>query len=113
MKIAADQVMNGRDSGILRGDPIIGDRYTCADFAAKEWKYLWKKIWHGAGRESELQDRGDFLVHNIMKESVFVVKQEDGSLKAFYNACGHRGLRLVSGNSRVIDGFHCPYHGWL
>ncbi|MAJ87281.1 MAG: hypothetical protein CBD08_004415 [Cellvibrionales bacterium TMED148] len=50
------------------------------------------------------------MVHNFMKESVFVVKQEDGSLKAFYNACWHRGLRLVSGSSSVIDEFYCPDH---
>ncbi|MAR32751.1 MAG: (2Fe-2S)-binding protein [Porticoccaceae bacterium] len=113
MKVAADQVMNGRDPTILRGDPITGDRYICSDFATKEWEHLWKKIWHVAGRENELQQTGDFIVHNFMKESVMVVKQEDGSLKAFYNVCGHRGLRLVSESSSVIDGFHCPYHGWL
>ncbi len=113
MKIAADQVKNGSDPAILRGDPITGDRYTCPDFAAREWECLWKKIWHVAGRENELLESGDFIVHNFMRESVVVVKQDDGRLKAFYNACGHRGLRLVNESSSMTDGFHCPYHGWL
>ena len=67
MKIAADQVKNGRDPAILRGDPITGDRYTCSDFAAREWECLWKKIWHVAGRENELLESGDFIVHNFMR----------------------------------------------
>ena len=54
MKIAADQVMDGREPAILRGDPITGDRYTCFYFTSREWECLWKKIWHVAGRENEL-----------------------------------------------------------
>ena len=113
LKISADQVLNGRDSSILRGDAITGDRYTSREFADKEWKYLWKKIWHIAGRITELEEPGDFIVHDFMNESVIVTKQSDGQLTAFYNACGHRGLRLVNESSNVINGFQCPYHGWL
>lgn len=104
--------MDGRDPKLLRGDKITGERYTSKEFAQKEWDHMWTRIWHVAGRVKELEEPGDYLVHDFMHESVICVKQDDGSIKAFYNTCGHRGQRLVSASSST-DAFHCPYHGWV
>ena len=104
--------VDGRDPSNLRGDPITGDRYTSREFAQREWDHMWTRIWHVAGRSAELQEEGDYLVHDFMHESVICVRQADDSVKAFYNACAHRGQRLVWANSSVSSGFHCPYHGW-
>lgn len=105
--------LDGRDPANLRGDPITGDRYTSKEFAQREWDHMWTRIWHVAGRTAELPDPGDYIVHDFMHESVFCVRQEDGSIRAFYNACGHRGQRLVWNSASVGAGFQCPYHGWL
>lgn len=104
--------MDGRDPKLLRGDRIDGERYYSKEFAQKEWDRLWTRIWHIAGRESEVREPGDYVVHDFMWESIIVVRQDDGSLKGFYNACAHRGQRLVDGCSHVKD-FVCPYHGWV
>ena len=82
----------------LRGDPIDGERYYSSDFMRREWDHMWTKVWHIAGLVNQLQSAGDYIVHDFMHESVMVVKQADGSLRAFYNVCGHRGQRL--GNKR-------------
>lgn len=103
--------LDGRDPGNLRGDPITGDRYFSSEFAKKEWDQLWTKIWHIAGRLADIPDAGDYVVHNFMKESVLAVRQEGGSVRAFYNSCAHRGMRMVSGMSSV-NSIACPYHGW-
>ncbi|MFM2370309.1 MAG: hypothetical protein RIS85_31, partial [Pseudomonadota bacterium] len=103
--------MDGRDPSHLRGDKITGDRYYSKDFAQKEWDQMWTRIWHIAGRTADIPEAGDFLVHNFMKESVLAVRQDDGSVRAFYNSCGHRGMRMMTDSSSV-DAFHCPYHGW-
>jgi len=63
-------------------------------------------------RVVELPESGDYVVHDFMHESVIVVRQDDGSLKAYYNTCGHRGQRLVW-NTGSTQNFHCPYHGWV
>jgi phenylpropionate dioxygenase-like ring-hydroxylating dioxygenase large terminal subunit len=103
--------MDGKDTTNLRGDSISQERYYDPDFMKQEWQYLWTRIWHIAGREQQLQVAGDYIVHDFMRESVMIVRQRDGSLKGFYNACGHRAARLVWGNSSQ-DSFFCPYHGW-
>lgn len=103
--------MSARDPSNLRGDAITGDRYYSSDFAQKEWDGLWTRIWHIAGRTAEVEEAGDYLVHNFMKESVICIRQDDGSIKAFYNSCGHRGMRMVSQSSSA-ESISCPYHGW-
>lgn len=105
------KAMNGRDPSLLRGDAIQGARYYSKEFAQREWDMLWTRIWHIAGRTAELVEPGDYVVHNFMKESVICVKQKDGSVKAFYNSCAHRGMRFAAGASSV-EAFTCPYHGW-
>jgi phenylpropionate dioxygenase-like ring-hydroxylating dioxygenase large terminal subunit len=105
--------LDGRDPANLRGDPITGERYYSKDFAQREWDRMWSRIWHVAGRLADMPDAGDYLVHDFMHESVICVRQDDLSVRAFYNSCGHRGQRLVWTDASVTDGFHCPYHGWL
>src|SRR5690606_39509142 len=80
-----------------RGDRITGDRYWSRDFAEREWEHMWKRVWHLGGRTAQLEEPGDYIVHNFRHESVVMVKQKDGSIRAFFNVCMHRGNRLVSG----------------
>ena len=91
--------LDGRDPANLRGDPISGSRYFSREFMRREWDMLWTRIWHIAGRIAELEEAGDYLVHSFMKESVICVRQEDGSIRAFYNSCAHRGMRLATQSS--------------
>lgn len=96
-----------------RGDAITGDRYWSREFADREWEHMWKRIWHVGGRVSQLEEAGDFIVHNFKHESVIMVQQEDGSIRAFFNVCQHRGNRLVNvTEGGVADSFTCPYHAW-
>ena len=96
-----------------RGDKITGERYYSKEFAEREWEYMWKKVWHVGGRVSQLEEPGDFITHEFMHESIMMVKQQDGSIKAFFNVCMHRGNRLVNvEEGGVMDAFTCPYHGW-
>jgi phenylpropionate dioxygenase-like ring-hydroxylating dioxygenase large terminal subunit len=96
----------------LRGDKMSGDRYASREFMAREWRHLWPRVWHIAGWASELEGPGDWLAHEIGRQSILVVRQPDGGLKAFHNICTHRGNRLVHGDLGAMSGFTCSYHGW-
>jgi phenylpropionate dioxygenase-like ring-hydroxylating dioxygenase large terminal subunit len=103
--------LDAGDPRFLRGDPITGDRYYSRDFARREWEHMWTRVWHIAGRESELPEAGDWIVHNFLRESVIATRQNDGSIRAFYNSCQHRGNRLAwagEGHGNLT----CSYHGW-
>ena len=73
---------------------------------------MWTRVWHIAGRENEIPEAGDWLVHNFLRESVIVVRQADQTIRAFYNSCRHRGNRLLWADSGEGD-ITCSYHGWV
>ena len=104
--------MDGKDPSNLRGDPITPDRYYTPAFMQREWDFLWTKIWHIAGLDNQLEEPGDYIVHDFMHETVMIVKQNNGTLKGFYNVCSHRAQRLVWENGS-LDQFACSYHGWV
>lgn len=104
--------MDASSPKFLRGDPITGDRYYSKDFAQKEWDHMWTRVWHVGGRESEIPEAGDYIVHNIGRESVIMARQKNGGIRAFYNSCKHRGNRLAWSQSGSGD-FTCSYHGWV
>ena len=96
----------------VRGDRITPERYYSREWMEKEWKGLWTKVWHIGGLMSELQQPGDYVVHNFMRESVIMIRQDDGSVRAFFNSCRHRGNRLVFSEIGGSDMITCSYHGW-
>ena len=96
----------------VRGDTITAERYISKDWMALEMKHLWPKVWHLGAVTAELEEEGDIVRHTFAKESVIMVKQADGSVKAFYNTCPHRGNRLVLGDVASSPRITCGYHGW-
>jgi phenylpropionate dioxygenase-like ring-hydroxylating dioxygenase large terminal subunit len=96
----------------VRGDPITADRYISREYMELENRNLWPRVWHLGGLVAELEEQGDLVRHNLGKESVIMVRQADGSIKAFYNTCPHRGNRLVLGELGGSNRITCAYHGW-
>ena len=46
------------------------------------------------------------------EDAVVVVRQKDGSIKAFLNQCRHRAMRVSYADCGNTRAFTCPYHGW-
>lgn len=104
--------LDGGTAAQLRGDPITGDRYYSNEFKEREWEHMWTRIWHMGAHLSEIPEPGDYAMHDFLRESVIMIRQEDGSVRAFYNTCQHRGSRLAWSETGHADSFTCPYHGW-
>ena len=85
-------------------------RYLSRDFLELEARRLWPAVWQMACREEEIPNHGDFVVYDIMDQSVIVLRSGD-AIRAFHNVCPHRGRRIVEGASRV-KGLSCRFHGW-
>jgi len=93
-------------------DRIRTERYHDPAFFALEVEHLWPRVWQMACRLEEIPHPGDFSVYDILDQSVIVVRQDDGGVAAFHNACRHRGVRLADGQGSCGDCFVCPFHGW-
>ena len=60
--------IDGKEPNNLRGDPISNDRYFSKDFMEKEWEHMWTKVWLIAGREVQVKEAGDYIVHDLVTE---------------------------------------------
>jgi len=92
--------------------PIPKERYLSRAYAELEHRLLWPRVWQLAGFASDVPAPGDYFTFESGRESLIVVRQQDGGLRAFHNTCMHRGNRLVEpgrGNARA---FTCLFHGW-
>ncbi|CAN5420247.1 aromatic ring-hydroxylating dioxygenase subunit alpha [soil metagenome] len=89
-------------------------RYFDAEFYALETERLWPHVWQMACRLEQIAEIGDWVEYTNLGRSVIVVRTKDG-VKAFHNACRHRGVPFVNegghGNCNT-PGFICPFHGW-
>jgi len=66
------------------------------------------------GLSVDLAEPGSYRALRVAGLPLVVVRQADGSLAAFVNACRHRGAPLVDPNStgEGLRAFTCPYHAW-
>ncbi|MEH6585757.1 MAG: aromatic ring-hydroxylating dioxygenase subunit alpha [Halioglobus sp.] len=85
--------------------------YFSRDYMQSEWDNIWTNSWLIAGVASDLTEVGDFFVFDIREESIIVTRTEQG-VRAFYNACAHRGAKLVWDERGRKKVFVCPFHSW-
>ena len=60
-----------------------------------EVEHVFMGGWICVGHVDQVRERGDYLMVELGRESVFVVADDDGLPRAFLNTCRHRGARLV------------------
>jgi phenylpropionate dioxygenase-like ring-hydroxylating dioxygenase large terminal subunit len=93
-------------------DRVRKERYFDGDFYALECEQLWPRVWQMACRLEEIPSVGDAVEYEILDQSVIVVRTSVTDVRAFQNACRHRGVKLVDGAGACASGFVCPFHGW-
>lgn len=88
-----------------------GAFYNDPGLLALEVEKLFHQEWVCVGRVEEVEKPGDFFTYRLGKESILVVRGQDGKLRALSNVCRHRGSLIAegAGNRRL---FSCPYHAW-
>jgi len=91
---------------------IPAARYTSSAFAALEHDRLWPRVWQLACSLDHVANPGDFHEVRIGPLSVLLVRGDDLELRAFQNACRHRGSALCEGTGHGLTELRCPFHRW-
>ena len=89
--------------------PIPASRYYSRSYFELEKERLWPKVWQFACWGQDIPNPGDIHVYRILDRSVLIVRQRDGTLKAFHNACLHRGREICEQHGQRSE-LKCPYH---
>jgi phenylpropionate dioxygenase-like ring-hydroxylating dioxygenase large terminal subunit len=87
-------------------------RYTDAAFYKLEMRHLWRRTWLYACHDSEIPAPGSYKLCDIAGAPVLVVRGDDGVVRAFFNACRHRGAPVVRDDRGTARLLSCQFHGW-
>lgn len=58
-----------------------------------------------------LREPGAYVARQAAGVPILAVRGKDGKVRAFRNACRHRGAEVATGTG-CTQAFVCPYHGW-
>lgn len=78
----------------------------------QELEKIFARSWLFLAHESQIPRAGDYLTTYMAEDNVIVVRQKDGSIRAFLNTCPHRGNKLSFSEVGNTRSFVCNYHGW-
>jgi phenylpropionate dioxygenase-like ring-hydroxylating dioxygenase large terminal subunit len=77
-----------------------------------EMSMIFGRAWLFLCHESQIRKPGDFFETQMGRDSVLVVRQKDGSIRALLNTCRHRGNAVCRAEEGNVKNFMCTYHGW-
>jgi Rieske 2Fe-2S family protein len=96
-----------------RSSTLPAAAYTDEAVFTWELEHFLERSWVCVGRSDGLAGAGDQRAVSLGRESALLVRGEDGTLRAFYNVCRHRGHELMEvGVARCRKFIRCPYHAW-
>src|SRR5215510_10722668 len=102
-ELTADPQRSAALPGYLYSDPAVFER---------EKQRLFYASWQVVAHESELPNPGDYVCATVVDQSLFVLRGNDGVVRAFFNVCQHRAHELLKGKGNVKSVIVCPYHAW-
>ena len=97
-------------SAVHRGLPAWV--YNHPEMTRLEYERLLKPSWQIACHISQIPSAGDYVTFELGADSVIVLRERGGAIRALRNVCRHRGTRLLEGAGRCHGRITCPYHGW-
>lgn len=86
--------------------------YASQDVFERDVEAIMMQEWHFAALANEIPETGNYKIFELLKESVIVVRGNDGEIRAFANVCRHRGSRVCLEHQGSVSRFVCPYHAW-
>ena len=112
---AIDRIFTHIDNGTTDlGDTIwkepVENYYSLERFNAEI--ALLRKLPIAYCPSAALPQNGSYIARNASKTPLLVVRGEDGEVRAFINACRHRGMQVATGSGCKKKAFVCPYHAW-
>ncbi|WP_299574275.1 aromatic ring-hydroxylating dioxygenase subunit alpha [uncultured Williamsia sp.] len=92
---------------------LPGSSYTDPAVFVRETERIFGRRWMCAVRVADVGATGRFETVEIGGESILVVRGRDQVLRAFLNACRHRGALVCTEPSGAVRrNLQCPYHAW-
>jgi Rieske 2Fe-2S family protein len=95
--------------------------YTETAWFLREKNELFANSWFCSARDEDIPNHSSAIIVDILGESIILARLQDGSLRAHFNVCRHRGSKLCGQDDKwglTLNGgidrefIRCPYHQW-
>ena len=108
------QVSSAQIAALVQGDKVHKDLYLSEELFAIEQRELFGSTWSFLGHASQIAESGDFFTVDIAGQSLIVLRDDKGEIRALHNRCAHKGAQLLTTESGRLSGrfLRCPYHAW-
>jgi phenylpropionate dioxygenase-like ring-hydroxylating dioxygenase large terminal subunit len=97
---------------IYETEPLPAWTYLNAELLELEYERVILPSWQFVCHQNQVREAGDFATLDLWRDSIIVMRGKDGVLRAFQNACRHRGAKLLDGDGTCKHRITCPYHAW-
>ncbi len=90
---------------------LLAEAYTGTHWYHVDRAAIIARTWQWVCHGEKLREHRSWLTTEIAGHPILVLRDGQGTLRAFYNVCQHRAMQLLEGegNTSLIT---CPYHGW-
>ena len=94
--------------------PIPTEPCISPEYYERERDLIYKKVWLHVGRVEEIPNVGDYFIKEIKiaKASVIIIRDKEGSVRAFHNVCRHRSNKVLWDEEGSCRAMTCKFHGW-
>jgi Rieske 2Fe-2S family protein len=95
------------DSLISRCQPgwsLPRDFYSAEAVYRADLERIWRRGWLFAGHTCQIPKPGDYFAVDIDTDSIIIIRDEDGAIRALHNVCRHRGSLICKSLRDMSEG---------
>src|SRR5277367_3218143 len=94
---------------------LAADAYFDPRHYERELQRVWYRNWVYVGRSADVASARSFRTFELGDQKIFLLRDDQGALRGFYNTCRHRGAALCRETEGVLRNatLICPYHAWV
>ena len=94
------------------GHNLAPRAFVAPEIFDEELRTIFARSWVHVADLGDIRTPGSYTTAMIGRTPVIVMRDRAGELRAFLNACRHRGAQLLDGKGTCDKQIKCPYHAW-
>ena len=94
------------------GHGLPGEFYPDELVYRADIEQVWRRGWLFAGHSCEIPRPGDYFTFTLDTDSLIIIRDDEGQVRALHNICRHRGTVLCEEDCGTVGRIVCPYHQW-
>ncbi len=102
----------GYDTNPARSHSLLSEVYVKEKWHGVDQKAIIKRTWQWVCHIENLRHAGSFVTADIAGQPICIIRGKDKTLRAFFNVCKHRAMKLLHDHVGQTSRIMCPYHGW-